>query len=375
MTSQSAPTQDQDRDLEEGLLAMHEIDPSPVEDEEEDDFVLPAATGSSYPPSFKAPLVASPTAGTQQHPQPKRPNSLSPSSSALGLHGHSMVYYRMYHLNFNLCNLSLESVLLMPTCTRSTKLMLTGYPTVTRIQKYSSYTFTVFLTMHITNNAIIPLVTRSVAASEPYLLLTRPYYQSALTEPLVVVLPLLAHILSGMALRAYRRVHLARRYGADTRDDRRRFAWPKLSGTSILGYSLIPFVLGHVFVNRLLPLWVDGSSAGIGLSYVSHGFAKDPATSFIGYTALIALASTHIVWGWAKWLGYTPDQTTEQIGAYRARARKRRWYILNAISALLAGIWLAGGLGVVGRGGRVGGWVGRGYDELYRRIPVLGRWL
>ncbi len=229
--------------------------------------------------------------------------------------------------------------------------------------------------MHVANNSIIPLLTRSVPASEPYLLLTRPYYQSALTEPLVVVLPLFAHILSGVALRAYRRVQLARRYGADSRDDRRRLAWPKLSGTSLLGYVLTPFVLGHAFVNRVLPLWVDGSSAGIGLSYVSHGFAKDPATSFVGYTVLIAVASTHLVWGWAKWLGYTPDQTTDPFGANRVRSRKRRWYVINGLSALLAGLWLAGGLGIVGRAGEVGGWVGRSYDELYRRIPIIGRWL
>lgn len=162
--------------------------------------------------------------------------------------------------------------------------------------------------MHITNNSLIPLVTQSVPASEPYLLLTRPYYQSALAEPLVVILPLLAHVGSGVALRVYRRVHLARRYGADSSADRRRLTWPRLSGTSMLGYALAPFVAGHVFVNRILPWWVEGSSSGIGLSYVSHGFAKDPAISFVGYTVLLAVASWHFVWGSAKYLGYAPNK-------------------------------------------------------------------
>jgi len=32
---------------------------------------------------------------------------------------------------------------------------------------------------------------------------------------------------------------------------------------------------------------------------------------------------------------------------------------------------MAGGLGVVGRGGRAEGWVGKGYDVIYSRIPLL----
>jgi hypothetical protein len=357
---------------------------------------------------------------------------------------------------------------------------------VTRIQKYSSYSFTVFLAMHITNNALIPLVTRSVPASEPYLLLTRPFYQSwPLAEPAVVIVPLLAHISAGVALRAYRRMQLARRYGitenyslrtsAGTAADAekltpvtsptadpshsqeqqqqqqqqlhpfllrtekqpawwrwwarwrpRRAWWPRLSGTSALGYVLVPLALGHAALNRLLPWWVDGSNSGIGLDYVSHGFARDPALSFAGYTALLAVGSLHIVWGAAKWLGYTPDQvgiaavgrgggvgggSSSGIGSSlggaggimgmgggmgggasgsrsgvagagagagdgnRAWRRKRRWYVLNALSAALTGVWMAGGLGVVGRDGAATGWVGRHYDELFRSIPLYGNWL
>lgn len=65
--------------------------------------------------------------------------------------------------------------------------------TVTRLQKYSTYAFTIFASFHITNTSIIPLVTRSVPASEPYLLLTRPYYQSFPLEPLLVTLPIATH--------------------------------------------------------------------------------------------------------------------------------------------------------------------------------------
>ena len=245
---------------------------------------------------------------------------------------------------------------------------------VTRIQKYSSYTFTVFLGFHITNTSILPLLTRSVADSESYLLLTRPYYQSPLTEPLVVVLPLLAHIGSGVALRLYRRSQLAKRYGYENREQRRCLRLPSLSGTSLLGYILLPLVAGHTFVNRALPLFVEGDSSSVGLGFVSHGFAKQSVMSFVGYSALIGVGALHFVWGGAHWLGWTPREVIVG-GTEGLERRKWRWRVLNSLSAGVAGLWMIGGLGIVGRGGATSGWVGRGYDELYSHIPVLGRWM
>lgn len=49
---------------------------------------------------------------------------------------------------------------------------------LTRIQRYSSYAFTVFGAMHIANTSLIPLFTRSVSGAESFLLLTRPYYRA-----------------------------------------------------------------------------------------------------------------------------------------------------------------------------------------------------
>jgi hypothetical protein len=127
-------------------------------------------------------------------------------------------------------------------------------------------------------------------------------------------------------------------------------------------------------VNRVLPLWYEGGSANVGLEYVSHGFAKHPVISFAGFTALVSVGSWHIVWGWAKWLGLSPAQVTQ--GGYEGQMqRKRRFYVVNGIAALVAGLWLAGGLGVVGRGGEATGWLAKEYDELYGRIPLVGQWL
>lgn len=49
----------------------------------------------------------------------------------------------------------------------------------------------------------------------------------------------------------------------------------------------------------------------------------------------------------------------------RHLSKKRRWYGINAVSAVVTGLWLAGSLGIVGRGGKTGGWIGREFDELY----------
>ncbi|KAJ9621220.1 hypothetical protein H2203_007272 [Taxawa tesnikishii (nom. ined.)] len=309
---------------------LQELEPSPVDDS-------PSDTRDSYFPSSE-PEQQQQQQQQQDGASDPRPTPLK-RSSTLGLNSHSPVWY------------------------------------LTRIQKYSSYAFSVFAAFHITNTSLIPLATRSVSASEPYLLLTRPYYQSwPLAEPFVVALPLLAHVGSGIALRLYRRKQSLEWSGAETRRDKRQVPWPKVSGTSKLGYVLTPLVLGHAFVNRVLPLWKEGGSSSINLSYVSHAFARHPAVSFVGFAALIAAGAWHTVWGWAKWWNLAPAQVT--MGGVEGQVtRKRRWYAVNAVSALVAALWMAGGLGVVGRGGRVDGWVGREYDELYQSIPIVGRWM
>ncbi|EDU51423.1 DUF1691 domain containing protein [Pyrenophora tritici-repentis] len=242
-----------------------------------------------------------------------------------------------------------------------------------RIQKYSSYTFTAFAALHITNVSIIPFATRSVPESNRYLLLTRPYYQSTLTEPLLVGLPLLAHVTSGIALRLWRRRQALKRYGAETRTDKRTIPWPVLSGTSALGYALVPFAGFHIWTTRILPLYAHGDSSLISLSYISHGFVLQPFVSFAGFTAMVGVGVWHFVWGGAKWLGWAPSQVSYNEED-RELVRKKRWYVINGMSAAIAGLWLAGSLGVVGRDGKMGGWVGKEYDELYKYLPSFVRW-
>lgn len=244
---------------------------------------------------------------------------------------------------------------------------------VYRVQKYSSYAFTIFASFHIANTSLIPLLTRSVHESNRYLLLTRPFYQSALTEPLLVAIPLVAHVSSGIALRLYRRRQALHRYGAESHQDRRKIPWPPFSGTSVLGYALLPFAGFHIWTTRILPVYMHGDSSLISLGYISHGFSLHSVVSFAGFAALVSVGAWHTTWGWARWLGLAPTQVTE-MDSRRQIVKKRRWYGINAVSALVTGLWLAGSLGVVGRGGKTDGWIGREFDELYKCVPLIGKW-
>ena len=99
-----------------------------------------------------------------------------------------------------------------------------------------------------------------------------------------------------MALRLYRRQVLLKQLGAETRGDRATIAWPKLSGTSVLGYVAVPLVLGHTAINRMLPLWADGGSSSIGLDFVSHGLNVGPMwyriAGRVGYAALVGVVGS-----------------------------------------------------------------------------------
>lgn len=101
----------------------------------------------------------------------------------------------------------------------------------------------------------------------------------------------------------------------------------------------------------------------MGLGFVSHGFARHPVVAWAGYVSLVGVAAGHFVWGAAKWRGWLPRGNDKKA--------RRRWWTLNAIAVTLAGLWMAGGLGIVGTGGTADGWVGKGYDELYSKIPLV----
>jgi Protein of unknown function (DUF1691) len=242
------------------------------------------------------------------------------------------------------------------------------------IQKYAVIPPSIYLTMHYTNTALIPLFTQSIAESEKQLLLTRPYYQSFPLEQVLIFTPIVAHVASGVALRVYRRLQNAKRHGAETYSDRRRIPWPKLSLTSALGYALYPMMVTHVLVNRITPLKVDGGSSGVGFRYFAHGMAKHPVLANAGYATMLCVASWHFVTGAAKYLRVSKEYVTDG-GDFGRTKRRRRDLMINGVAALVAGAWIAGGLGVIGRGGSGQGWEAKNWDRIYQAVPLLGRWM
>lgn len=247
-----------------------------------------------------------------------------------------------------------------------------------------------FIALHFFNTSLIPLATRSVASSENYLLLTRPIYQSPGLEHVVLTIPVLAHIASGIVLRNIRASRRARLYGAEPNDQNSLFRfWPRTNLQVRLGYALVPLLGTHTLVTRITPLIVDGGSSGVGLGYVAHTFARSPVFWNIYYLLFVAVGVWHIVGGWAAWMGWGVTTSRRERGdkgslaeylassksMQRVKRQRKMWWVVNGIAALGASVWLAGALGIIGRAGEGSGWEAKGWNEIYNRVPVIGGWL
>ncbi|KAK8074172.1 hypothetical protein PG994_005071 [Apiospora phragmitis] len=243
---------------------------------------------------------------------------------------------------------------------------------LTRIQRYSSYTFALFAGLHVANTSVFPLVYRSVPYSEPLLLMAREIYQTRFSEPLLVALPVLAHVASGVAIRLIRRSQNLQRYGGATPGMYALHRSKTSDTTSSSGYVLAPLLASHVFMNRVLPLMVEGDSSNIGLQYVAHGFARQGLPPWIAYSALITVGVGHMVWGGAKWMGISPPpgwrRTT--VDKQLRKRRSRYWWSINGMALAGIALWAAGGLGIVARWGATEGWLGKVYDSIYEQSPL-----
>lgn len=215
--------------------------------------------------------------------------------------------------------------------------------------------------------------------------MTRELYQTRLTEPLLVGLPILAHVVSGFAIRVLRRNQNKRWYHGDghpglwglvssklslssssTSQGSFRI-WPVFSNIAASGYLFAVLVTSHVAMNRVLPLVVDGDSSNIGLGYVAHGFARHPSSAYVAYTLLLSVGAGHMVWGMARWLNLSPPANWKKITFDKpTRSRRRRaWWAIQATTVSLAALWAAGGLGVVARAGPAQGWLATVYNGIY----------
>ncbi|KAI0376791.1 DUF1691-domain-containing protein [Hypomontagnella monticulosa] len=303
---------------EETLVSLLRLDPSPIDS----------------PPIYDKELPPLPEEASQLSSHNAKP-SLATSTSTLGLSGSGSGHGPIFYLS--------------------------------RVQRYSSYTFSFFASLHIANTSIFPLIYQSVPYSEPFLLMAREIYQTPLTEPLLVALPVVAHVTSGLAIRLLRRRQNLKRYGGHTHHVR---IWPPLSYISVSGYAFVGLLASHVSMNRILPLVVDGDSSNIGLQFVSHGFARHPLPPWIAFSLLLSVGVGHMVWGWAKWLNLTPPANWKKttIDKQLRKRRRRAWWGIHGIAVAVTAVWAAGGLGIVARAGPVEGWLATVYDNIYIAI-------
>lgn len=67
------------------------------------------------------------------------------------------------------------------------------------------------------------------------------------------------------------------------------------------GWLLLPPLLAHSLVLRVIPLYLDGGSADVGLQYISHGFDYHGRIGWwlnaVYYVGFVTVASTHVVNG------------------------------------------------------------------------------
>lgn len=112
----------------------------------------------------------------------------------------------------------------------------------------------------------------------------------------------------------------------------------------------------------------------------------------LGYAIFVGAGVWHFVGGWAWWLGWrsatgsgkgASGKTAGSNGGYLGssgggneykRKRRVKWAV-NGVAILSTTLWLAGGLGVIGREGEGFGWEAKNWDKIYKAVPMLGTYL
>ncbi|KAH3665557.1 hypothetical protein OGAPHI_003744 [Ogataea philodendri] len=220
------------------------------------------------------------------------------------------------------------------------------------VQKYSTVPLGVFAAVHLSGVVAAP-PTAGVGIAEQLMSMGRELYQNGVSET-VLLASVTAHVVSGIAIQAIRKWQNYIKYGKKKKSKRQQYGEKEerpdtstgLGGITYLlglgsrpslsfrmfgltplrfsGYVLIPVVAYHVGQERLAPLFVEGDSSMVDLSYVSYSLAQSPILASIGLTFLVTVATYHFSLGLLHY-----------IGVFTHRARK------NAYIAILSNTVLA----------------------------------
>jgi len=205
-----------------------------------------------------------------------------------------------------------------------------GYLTI--VQAGSAIVFTSFLVTHLSATALANI--GGIELTNKAIILGRVYYQNKFLEPIVVVAALWSHIVSSAAKRGIRlywkfkkqderkltgEVHeKVEKIVTDEKNEQgivmRQKITTKITTTitesyvsramgslfpyhHAAGYLLIPFVLFHSTISRVLPRKHFGDSSLINATYVTLALRRWPKTSYFIFSALIGLTAYHVTSG------------------------------------------------------------------------------
>ncbi|KAA1477716.1 hypothetical protein DENSPDRAFT_808927 [Dentipellis sp. KUC8613] len=181
---------------------------------------------------------------------------------------------------------------------------------------------TTFLLVHL--SAPIAANIGGSSLSSQVMLLGREYYQTAVTEPLLVIIPLTIHATAATAKRLIAP----------------RAPRPLTSLLSLTGYAaLLALVPIHFLTHRDYPALPDAPISAVGPAELDFEFAKTalqtwPVRSWLLYGALLGTVALHAAEGgaiiWAKWVS-----SKGGLGK-----RTRRALALAGIVPVLTGLWV-----------------------------------
>lgn len=219
-----------------------------------------------------------------------------------------------------------------------------SYKILKPLQKYSSYSFSIFSIIHGITISIGPLI--SIDSANELLSLGRSLYQSPGFEEFLVWGSLFCHVGSGLLIRSIKIWGDKIRYGklknkklrkqsiVDQNsivkegniniDDseigliggfsnfigfgfKKNWIFKKFGVTTLIlsGWLSLPLILYHVFQVRIIPNMVDGDSSLINFEFISYLFNKDLILKTLNVTvySLMSIITTyHMIFGLIKFL-------------------------------------------------------------------------
>uniref|UniRef100_A0A1D1XTP5 DNA-directed RNA polymerase subunit beta n=1 Tax=Anthurium amnicola TaxID=1678845 RepID=A0A1D1XTP5_9ARAE len=259
-----------------------------------------------------------------------------------------------------------------------------GYLTI--VQAGTAVVFSTFLVTHLSAPALA--VVGGIDLTNRTIIFGRVYYQNKFTEPLVVFGALIGHVVAGIAKRSIKlywkykkrdarkltgEVHeKVERVTTDEKDDNGVVVRQKITtrttttitGSYIsralnsllpnhhtIGYILVPFVLGHAYINRILPKrYLEGDSALINATYVTLSLRKWPRSSYFALTALIGLTAYHVTSGapvvYKLMRGLLSKKNGEKPQTDSTKKNERvlrNGLIITSVGLLAAGLLVIGG--------------------------------